>query len=234
MITGAASGIGRATAELFALEGARVLAVDLPGARRDWSGPNIVPFDADVRGDDTPARIAAALEAEFGGVDIVFNNAAIDRRAPVADMTDAFWDEMFAVSLRGGMRIVRETIPLLRQSAAGRIVSTASMAAQRAVPGQAAYAACKAGLVALTRALALELGPDGITANAVLPGPVHTAMTRDSIDAAREAVLSARSPLGRVGLPEDIARVALFFASDDSGYVTGQALAVDGGIFIGA
>jgi len=234
VITGAASGIGRATAELFAAHGARVLAVDLPGARREWSGDAIVPFDADVAADDTPMRIAAALQAEFGGVDIAFNNAAILRRAPFAEITDALWDEVFAVTLRGGMRVTRELVPLLRRSAHARIVSTASLAALRAVPGHAAYAACKAGLIALTRTMALELGPDGITANAILPGIVRSGMTDDVIDAAREAELKARSPLGKVGEPLDIARVALFFASDDSAHVTGQALAVDGGMFLGA
>lgn len=234
VITGAASGIGRATAELFAAEGARVLAVDLPGARRDWRGDGIVPFDADVAADDTPARIAAAIEAEFGGIDIVFNNAAILRRTPFAELPDALWDEVFAVSLRGGMRVIRELVPQLRRSDHARIISTSSLAALRAVPGHGAYAACKAGLIALTRTMALELGPDGITANAILPGIIRSAMTSDVIDSEREAALKARSPLGRVGEPEDVARVALFFASDDSGHVTGQALAVDGGMFIGA
>ena len=234
VITGAASGIGRATAELFAAHGARVLAVDLPGARREWSSDAIVAFDADVGADETPARIAAELEARFGGVDIVYNNAAVLRRAPFAQMSDAVWDEVFAVTLRGGMRVIRELVPLLRRSPHARIISTSSLAAQRAVPGHAAYAACKAGLIALTRSMALELGPDGITANAILPGIVRSAMTSDVIDPQSEAALNARSPLGRVGEPEDIARVALFFASDDSAHVTGQALAVDGGMFVGA
>lgn len=234
VITGAASGIGRATAELFAAEGARVLAVDRPGARREWASAAIVPFDGDVAAEDTPARIVAALEAEFGGVDIVYNNAAILRRTLFAEMSDAVWDEVFAVTLRGGMRVIRELVPLLRRSSHGRVISTSSLAALRAVPGHAAYAACKAGLIALTRTMALELGPDGITANAILPGIVRSAMTSDVIDAEREAALKARSPLGRIGEPGDIARVALFFASDDSGHVTGQTLAVDGGMFIAA
>ena len=234
VITGAASGIGRATAELFATHGAQVLAVDLPGARREWSSAAIVPFDADIAADAAPARIADELEARFGGVDIVYNNAAILRRSPFAEMPDALWDEVFAVSLRGGMRVIRTLVPQLRQSPHARIISTSSLAAQRAVPGHAAYAACKAGLIALTRTMALELGPDGITANAILPGIVRSGMTTDVIDPEREAALNVRSPLGRVGEPEDIARVALFFASDDSAHVTGQALAVDGGMFIGA
>lgn len=211
-----------------------MLAVDLPGAKGDFSSDAIIPFDADVTADEAPDRIVRAAEEKLGGVDIVFNNAAIGGRAPVAEMTDEFWDEMFAVNLRGGVRLVRGLIPLLRQSGRGRIISTSSVAAILAVEGQAAYSTGKAGLIALTRVLALELGPDAITANAILPGVTHTGMTRDLINATREERLSARSPLGRVGVPEDIARVALFFASDDSAFVTGQALAVDGGLFIGA
>jgi len=234
VITGAGSGIGHATAELFASEGARVLAVDLPGVACSFSSDRIVPFEADVAADDSPARIVRALEDGFGGVDIVFNNAAIDRRSLFAEMTDEFWDTMFRVSLRAGFRIVRDSVPLLRRSPSGRIVSTSSVAALRAVPQQSAYAAAKAGMIAMTRGMAQELGPDGITANVILPGPVMTGMTRGSIDPTRAAAFSARAPLGRLGEPEDIAKVALFFASDDGAYVTGQALTVDGGIFIGA
>lgn len=193
----------------------------------------IEPFEADVAAHDTPARLVQAVTQRFGGLDILFNNAAIDRRQPFTEMTDEFWDRMFTVSLRSGFRIARDLIPLLKKSAAARIISTSSVAAYRAVPAQAAYAAAKAGLLALTRAMALELGPDGITANAILPGPIRTGMTKE-IDPVRAAAWSARAPLGRLGKPQDIARVALFFASDDSAYVTGQALVVDGGIFVGA
>lgn len=233
VITGGASGIGRATAELFAAEGAKVLAVDLPGTRRAWRSAAIAPFDADISADDSPHRIAETLEREFGGVDIVFNNAAVLRRAPFTDMTDALWDETFAVNLRAGMRLIRALVPLLRGSRAARIISTASMAARRAVPGYAAYSSGKAALIAFTRALALELGPDGITANAILPGPVETPMIA-GLDPDRRTADPQRMPLGRSGQPEDVARVALFFASDDAAFVTGQALAVDGGMFIGA
>ncbi len=183
---------------------------------------------------DTPARLVKAVTRRFGRLDILFNNAAIDQRAPFAQMTDEFWDRMFTVSLRSGFRIARDLVPLLKQSDAARIISTSSVAAYRAVAEQAAYAAAKAGMLALTRAMAVELGPDGITANAVLPGPILTGMTKGKIDPARAAAWSARAPLGRLGVPHDIAKAALFFASDDSAYVTGQALVVDGGIFVGA
>ncbi len=233
IITGAASGIGHASAELFAREGARVLAVDLPGVACNFSTEAIMPFAADVAADDTPARLVAAATKWLGGADILFNNAAIERRAAFTDTTDAAWDEMFAISLRAGFRIARGFVPLLEQSGAGRIIATASMAALRALPGQTAYAAAKAGMIALTRAMALELGPAGITANVILPGPIITGITRDMTPESA-ARWTERAPLRRLGVAEDVARVALFFASADSGYVTGQALAVDGGIFITA
>lgn len=233
IITGAASGIGHATAELFAREGARVLAVDLPGVASSYSTDAIVPFAADVAAHDAPARLVEAATTWLGGADIVFNNAAIERRAAFAQTTDEAWDEMFAVTLRAGFRIARAFAPLLERSDAGRIIATSSMAALRALPGQAAYAAAKAGVIALTRAMALELGPAGITANVILPGPIVTGITREMTPASA-AAWSARAPLRRLGEAEDVARVALFFASADGGYVTGQALAVDGGIFIGA
>ncbi len=234
MITGAASGIGHASAELFAREGARVLAVDLPGVACTFSSKRIELFEIDVAAEDAPARIRQAIAERYGTLDIVFNNAAIDRRMAIGEMADAFWDEMFSVTLRSGFRIVRDLLPLLRQSPAGRIVSTSSMAALRAVPQQSAYSAAKAGMIALARGMALELGPDGITSNVILPGPVVTGMTKGLMDPDRAASWIARAPLGRLGEPDDIAKVALFFASDDSAYVTGQALSVDGGIFISA
>jgi NAD(P)-dependent dehydrogenase (short-subunit alcohol dehydrogenase family) len=233
IITGAASGIGHATAELFASHGARVLAVDLPGVACHYSSAAIVPFEADVAANDTPDRLVAAAAEQLGGVDIVFNNAAIERRASFVETGDDDWDRMFAVTLRAGFRIARAFVPHLEQCGAGRIISTSSMAALRALPGQTAYAAAKAGMLALTRAMAFELGPRGITANAILPGPITTGITR-TMEPASAAAWTARAPLRRLGVPEDVALVALFFASADSGYVTGQALAVDGGIFIGA
>ena len=233
IITGAASGIGHATAELFASEGAQVLAVDLPGVACTFSNGSIIRFEADVAADDTPARLVEAASAHFGGVDILFNNAAIERRLAFTETTDDVWDEVFDITLRSGFRIARALVPHLERSRAGRIISTSSMAALRALPGQAAYAAAKAGLIALTRAMALELGPLGITANVILPGPIVTGITR-SMSAESAAAWTARAPLRRLGDPDDVARVAMFFASSDSDYVTGQALAVDGGIFIGA
>ena len=233
IITGAASGIGRATAELFAAEGATVLAVDLPGVDCTFADDRIIPFAADVAADDTPARLIQAAAMQLGGADIVFNNAAIERRAAFAETSDETWDAMFAVTLRAGFRIARAFVPLLAASPAGRIISTSSMAAVRALPGQAAYAAAKAGMIALTRAMALELGPHGITANVILPGPIVTGITR-TMTPESAAAWTARAPLRRLGMPEDVARAALFFASGDGGYVTGQALSVDGGIFIGA
>jgi len=231
VVTGAASGIGRASAELFAAEGARVLAVDRPGSNLTFEHGAIASLGVDLAEDASPKAIVDhALEA-FGGLDILFNNAGIGSNALVAQMTDEQWDHTQDVNLRAAFRLSREAIPHLTKSVAGRIVCTASVMANGTDYGLAAYCASKAGVVGLTRTLALELGKWGVTANAVLPGAIRTGMTRQSFDNADVAAVWARkSVLRRLGEPIDVARVALFLASDDGGFVTGQTIAADGGM----
>lgn len=230
-VTGAASGIGRATAELFAAEGCGVLAVDRPGTEAGYSHVAIQSFACDVTDEEAPQTIVGEAEARLGGIDILFNNAGIGVSAPAAEMSDAVWDRVQEVNLRAVFRLTRAAIPLLIRSAAGRIINTASVMAEGADYGLAAYSASKAGVVGLTRTLALELGRHGITANAILPGAIHTGMTAASFahpDIA--AAWAKKSPLKRLGEPLDVARAALFLASDDGGFVTGQSIAVDGGM----
>jgi len=231
IVTGAASGIGRASAELFAAEGARVLAVDRPGSNLTFEHGAIDTLAADLAKDVSPKTIVdRALEA-FGGVDILFNNAGIGSNALVAQMTDEQWDRTQDVNLRAAFRLTREAIPHLIKSSSGRIICTASVMANGTDYGLAAYCASKAGVVGLTRTLALELGKWGITANAVLPGAIRTGMTQQSFDNPEvAAVWAKKSVLRRLGEPIDVARVALFLASDDGGFVTGQAIAADGGM----
>ena len=231
IVTGAASGIGRASAELFAAEGARVLAVDRPGSNLTFEHGAIDALAADLAKDVSPKTIVdRALEA-FGGVDILFNNAGIGSNALVAQMTDEQWDRTQDVNLRAAFRLTREAIPHLIKSSSGRIICTASVMANGTDYGLAAYCASKAGVVGLTRTLALELGKWGITANAVLPGAIRTGMTQQSFDNPEvAAVWAKKSVLRRLGEPIDVARVALFLASDDGGFVTGQAIAADGGM----
>jgi NAD(P)-dependent dehydrogenase (short-subunit alcohol dehydrogenase family) len=231
IVTGAASGIGRASARLFAAEGARVLAVDRPGADLTFVEANIEGLEADLAGDAAPGRIVGAALASFGGLDILFNNAGISNSTLTSEMTDEAWDTVQAVNLRAVFRLTREAIPALTASPAGRIINTASVMAQNTDYGLSAYCASKAGVVGLTRTLALELGKHGVTANAILPGAILTGMTqRGFADPAIAAIWAKKSVLRRLGQPIDVARVALFLASDDAGFVTGQALAADGGL----
>jgi NAD(P)-dependent dehydrogenase (short-subunit alcohol dehydrogenase family) len=231
IVTGAASGIGRASAELFAAEGARVLAVDRPDTNLEFEHTSVTPLEADVADDGAPALIVSfALEA-FGGLDILFNNAGVGASTLAADMTDEAWDRVQAVNLRAVFRLTRQAIPSLTASGAGRIISTASVMAEHTDYGLSAYCASKAGVVGLTRTLALELGRQGVTANAILPGAIRTGMTQLSFsDPAIADVWARKSVLRRLGEPIDVARLALFLASDDAGFITGQAIAADGGL----
>jgi len=231
IVTGAASGIGRASAELFAQEGARVLAVDRPGADLTFVVPGIESLIADVAADDAPAAIVGRAVQAFGGLDILFNNAGVAASTLAAEMTDAAWDQVQAVNLRAVFRLCRAAIPHLTASEHGRIINTASVMAAGTDYGLAAYCASKAGVLGLTRTLALELGKHEVTANAILPGAIRTGMTaRNFDDPSIAEVWAKKSVLRRLGQPVDVARVALFLASDDAAFVTGQAIAADGGM----
>jgi 3-oxoacyl-[acyl-carrier protein] reductase len=231
IVTGAASGIGKASAALFAAEGAKVLAVDLPakGLAAPTGG---AALEIDITAQDAPDRIVATAVSEIGGIDVLFNNAGISGRWKVEEMTDEQWDRMHAVNLRAPMRINRAALDELKKSKAGRIINTASVMAEVTDIGLAAYCASKAGVAGLTRTLALELGKFGITANYLLPGAIRTGMTAQLWDERPDIaeIWAKKSPLRRLGQPEDLATAALFLASDDSRFVTGQGLAADGGL----
>lgn len=231
IVTGAASGIGRASAELFAAEGARVLAVDRPGADLAFGDASVTTLEADLADEGAPRAIVAGATAAFGALDIVFSNAGIGANALVAEMTDEAWDRVQAVNLRAAFRLLREAIPHVTRSPHGRIIATASVMANGTDYGLGAYCASKAGVVGLIHTLALELGKHGVTANAILPGAIRTGMTAASFANPQIAeVWAKKSVLRRLGEPIDVARVALFLASDDAAFVTGQAIAADGGM----
>lgn len=235
IVTGAASGIGRATARLFAGEGAKVLAVDLPGT--DLAGvPDgdaaIAVLEKSVGDADAASVIVDAAIRAFGALDIVMNNAGVAANALVEAMTQEVWDRVVAVNLTAQFRLCQAAIPHLKDSKAGRIINVASVMAQGTGYGLAAYCASKAGVAGLTRTLALELGKYGITANYLEPGAIATGMTKPLWDARPDVadVWAKKSALRRLGQPIDLARGALFLASDDGGFVTGHGLVIDGGL----
>lgn len=232
IITGAASGIGRATAELFASEGAQVLAVDRPGTDLRFTG-DIQGLGIDITGDEAPKTIIDTALAAFGKIDVVYNNAGVSGSAPAADTTDEMFDRVLAVNLRAAFRITRQAVPHLIASPHGRIIATASIMAKFSDNGLVAYSASKAGVVGMINNFALELGRHGVTANAILPGAIATGMTAASFanpDIAK--IWAKKAAMKRLGAPIDIARAALFLASDDGGFVTAQALGVDGGLML--
>jgi NAD(P)-dependent dehydrogenase (short-subunit alcohol dehydrogenase family) len=236
IITGAASGIGAASAQLFVERGASVVAVDLPGkgltdaaAAAGW-----IALEIDVAGEDAPAAILEVAQKRLGGLDILFNNAGVSASVLAAEMDDAAWDRVMSVNLRAVFRLCRAAIPALKESAAGRIINTASVMAEGTDYGLAAYCAAKAGVAGLTRTLALELGKFGVTANYLLPGAIRTGMTAPLWNARPDIadVWAKKAVLRRLGEPIDLARAAAFLASDDAGFVTGHGLTVDGGLML--
>lgn len=233
IVTGAASGIGRATADLFAREGAMVMAVDRPGtdlaAQHDHS--YVTVLEQDIAEAGAAEKIIDAAVSKFGKLDIIYNNAGVSRNALGEFMTDEEWDITIAINLTAGFRLSRAAIPHLKESPAGRIIFTASVMARMTDYGLTAYCASKAGVAGMTRTLALELGKFGITVNCIEPGAIQTGMTQASFNNEDIAKIWAKkAALRRLGAPIDIARGALFLASDDAGFVSGHSLTVDGGL----
>lgn len=233
IVTGAASGIGRASAELFAQEGAMVLAVDRPGANLTFEHGSIESLGVDIGADGSSAAIVEAAVNAFGRLDIVYNNAGVSGSTPVGETSDEEFDRQYRVNLRGAFRIARDAVPHLVKSGTGRLIFTASIMARHTDNGLVAYSASKAGVVGMMRTFALELGRHGVTSNAILPGAIATGMTAASFQREDVAgIWAKKAALKRLGQPIDIARAALFLASDDGGFVTGQALGVDGGLML--
>lgn len=234
IVTGAASGIGKASADLFASEGATVLAVDRPEtalAKAHAGQARISVLEQDVTDDMAPDNIVSKAVECFGRLDILFNNAGVSRRAVIGEQTEQEWNLTLAVNLTSQFRLATAATPYLKVSPSGRIINTASVMARMTDYGLAAYSASKAGVAGMTRALALDLGKFGITANYIEPGAIQTGMTQAAFsDDDIAAVWAKKAALRRLGEPIDIARVALFLASDDAGFVSGHGLTVDGGL----
>jgi NAD(P)-dependent dehydrogenase (short-subunit alcohol dehydrogenase family) len=227
IVTGAASGIGKAAVEVFRAEGATVIAAD----RVVEEG--ITQLDA-----GSEADVEALVErtvVEFGGIDIIFANAGISGgMAGIFEQTSADWEDILRINLIGPFLLIKYAAPRIRERGGGSIICTASVAGLRAGAGGAAYSASKAGVISLVKVAATQLAGSNVRVNAICPGLIETGMTAEFYEWARstgrEERIGRLNPMRRGGEPEEIASVALFLASDASSYVNGQAIAVDGGL----
>src|SRR5580765_1037540 len=242
IVTGAASGMGRATAHLFADEGARVAVVDLGSDRVNAvvdeindAGGEAVGFVTDV---SDPAQIHKLVDdvvAQLGGIDILVNNAGVSVLGGATTDEATFedgWRHTFAVNLDAHARLVRAALPYLQASGAGRIVNIASTEGVIATGGLAAYTASKHGVIGLTKSLAVELGRTGVTVNCICPGPIRTGMTAGIPDDAKTKFARRRVPMRRYGDPAEVAQITLSICLPAASYLNGAIIPVDGGMSI--
>ncbi len=223
LVTGAASGMGRATAEVFAAEGAIVAATDLAAPQGGWR--------MDVSHAAEIVRVVDEIAAKFGRLDIVVNNAGISAFSAIdSEDYEEVWAKALSVLLTAQQRVIRAALPHLRRAPFPRIVNIASTEALGATARDSAYAAAKAGVTGLTRALAVELGRDGVTVNCICPGPILTGMTQAIPDEHKQIFARRRTALGRYGRPEEVAHITLSLCLPAASYITGATIPVDGGL----
>ncbi|WP_309645876.1 SDR family NAD(P)-dependent oxidoreductase [Phenylobacterium sp.] len=238
LITGAASGMGLATARIFAQEGAEVALTDYTAASAEVAakaladkGLTVHPWKLDVSDAGEIAAVVAEIADRLGGLDVVVNNAGISAFSPIDSYDyETVWTRSLSILLTAHQRVIRAALPHLRTSAAPRIVNIASTEALGATARDSPYAAAKAGVVGLTRALAVELGREGITVNCVCPGPIKTGMTAAIPDDAKATFAKRRTAMGRYGEPEEVAHITVSLCLPAASYITGVAIPVDGGL----
>jgi 3-oxoacyl-[acyl-carrier protein] reductase len=238
LVTGAASGMGRATAHVFAREGAKVAVTDLSADACEAvaeairaEGGEAHAFALDVADAAQIAKVTPKIAERLGGLDCVINNAGVGGFAPIDAATyDSLWESRLAVLLTAHQRIIRAALPYLRTSGCPRIVNIASTEALGATARDSIYAAAKAGVTGLTRALAVELGREGITVNCICPGPINTGMTAAIPETDKATFAQRRTALRRYGEPEEVAHMTLSLCLPAASYITGATIPVDGGL----
>ncbi len=232
IVTGAGSGIGRASAELFVSEGAQVICADMSGLQDEVAsslGGSALGLKVDVTSaEDVKAMIRAAVD-EFGGLDVLFNNAGIGGRAhkPLHEVDDEDFELQVGVHLKGVFYGMKYAIPVMLEAGGGSIINTASAAGLVGMKGLSVYSGAKGGVVLLTKSTALDYAEEGIRINAICPGIVYTGLSKARGQA--PGTPRPEQPIGRYGRPEELAAAALFLASDESSFITGTAIPVDGG-----
>ena len=244
LVTGAGSGIGKAAAELFAAEGAAVAVLDLRedaaaevAGKIEADGGRAIALAADVASSSEVNAAVAQVVATLGRLDAVYNNAGCDSKGSVAVATEEDWDRAMNVNGKGTFLVSQAAIPHLIAAGGGAIVNQGSVAAMVGVPNFFSYVAAKGAVVALTRSMAIDLAPHKIRVNVICPGTVFTPLMEPMLRARGDGDLEAglaktlvKYPIGRLGTPEDIARVAVFLASEDAAFMTGATVAADGGM----
>ncbi len=240
LVTGGSRGIGRAICVKLASMGMNIAFIynkDVEGAEETAKkcagyGADVIPIRADItKSEECAKSVKEIAEKTENRIDVLVNNAGITRDKLIMRMTDQDFDAVLDANLKGAFYMMREVSSLMLKQRSGRIVNISSVVGVIGNPGQVNYAASKAGIIGMTKSLARELAPRKITVNAVAPGMIETKMTEAMNDNARAAALK-NIPFGEMGSPEDIANAVAFFASDESGYITGQVLCVDGGMAI--
>jgi 3-oxoacyl-[acyl-carrier protein] reductase len=238
LVTGAASGMGRATATVFAREGAKVAVTDrqLEDAERVAAeiraeGHDATAWALDVADADAISKTIPEIAEKLGGLDCVINNAGVPGGTPIdAENYEAVWERAVPILLTAHPRIIRAALPFLRKSKSPRIVNIASTEALGATARDSVYAAAKAGVAGLTRALAVELGKEGITVNCICPGPINTGMTQAIPEADKATFAARRTAMRRYGEPEEVAHITVSLCLPAASYITGVTIPVDGGL----